>query len=75
MEILRRKEGWARIRCEDSTGATWTCWMMDVFLLPVETKKADDGERRYTVTVPGLTAAGAQELLQAYPEATKMKEV
>ena len=69
--VLERKEGWDRIRCTDANGAVWICWMMDEFLRPVEPEEEepDPGKARYTVSVPHLTQAQAEELVRQYPRA------
>ena len=32
VEILKRRDGWCRIRVVDEQGAVWYCWMMEEFL-------------------------------------------
>ena len=75
VEILSRKGGWARVRCADERGARWFCWMMEAFLLPENPEETEALENRYTVTVPSLTEAQAEELLRSYAGAKKTKEV
>ena len=46
VEILKRRDGWCRIRVTDSRNAVWYCWMMEEFLQPLETTEQGDGFAR-----------------------------
>ena len=51
VEILKRRDGWCRIRVVDERGAVWYCWMMEEYL------QAADGDS--TLDSCGLEADSA----------------
>jgi hypothetical protein len=73
-EILSRKGSWDQIRYTDRNGASWVCWMMDAYLRPADDVPAEPGTALYTVSVPNLTEAQAEELLRKYPGAEKHEQ-
>ena len=75
VEILKRQDGWCRIRYTDPNRAAWYCWMKEEFLKPAEeeTEPAARGVL-YAVTVLHLTGAEAERLKKTYPECTVREE-
>lgn len=68
VEILKRVNGWCRIRYTDPRGAAWYCWMKEEFLLPAREKpEPAPGEILYTAVVSHLTASEAARLKEVYP--------
>ena len=71
VEILKRQNGWCRIRYTDPRGASWYCWMKEEFLRPVDQDEASDfvpGAILYTVIVSHLSASEAEMLKAVYPD-------
>lgn len=66
VEIISRKPQWDQIRVTVD-GATWTCWMMDEFLKPVEEPEPwEPDEPMYCVTIHDLPKALAEEIANTY---------
>ncbi len=74
VEILKRQNGWCRIRYTDPNSAVWYCWMKEEFLQPVADVEPEPGEILYTVVVFHLTASEAERLRTAYPDCAVKEE-
>ena len=72
VEILKRQNGWCRIRYTDPNGAVWYCWMKEEFLQPVGGQETDSppvsGTSLYCVTILHLSADDVAMLRSFYPE-------
>ena len=78
VEILKRQNGWCRIRYIDPNNATWYCWMKEEFLQPAGSADGlspAPGKILYTVVVSHLIASEAEMLKAAYPDCTVREEV
>ena len=78
VEILKRRNGWCRIRCADPNGAVWYCWMKEEFLQPAEASEPEPepevSEKVYAVTIPHLSAEDVEALRKVYPECVAEEE-
>ena len=77
VEILKRQNGWCRIRYTDPNDAVWYCWMKEEFLKPAEQENMDDsvpGTVLYTAVVSHLTLSEAEALKTAYPDCMVREE-
>ena len=76
VEILKRQNGWCRIRYTDPGNAAWYCWMKEEFLQPAEQEEPEPapGEILYTAVISHLTASEAERLRTAYPDCAVREE-
>ena len=77
VEILKRLNGWCRIRYNDPNNATWYCWMKDEFLQPAGQDEGTEpvpGEILYTVVISHLTASETEMFRATYPDCTVREE-
>ena len=78
VEILKRQNGWCRIRYTDPKKAVWYCWMKEEFLRSAEGQESDPkqvkGGTAYTVTILHLPEEDVAMLRSFYPDCTVEEE-
>lgn len=84
VEILKRRNGWCRIRVTDEHGAVWYCWMTEEFLKEKATDEDDFSdwisseqdclEPCWTVTIRHISRFDADLLKMEYPDLIRIRE-
>ena len=78
VEILKRQNGWCRIRYTDPNSAVWCCWIKEEFLQPADGNESEPGSvsggKVYIVTIPHLPAEDVAMLRSFYPDCTVEEE-
>ena len=84
VEILKRRNGWCRIRMVDERNAVWYCWMMEEFLKENTagedeisdwiSSEQDCLEPCWTVTIQHISRFDADLLKMEYPDLILIRE-
>ncbi len=78
VEILKRQNGWCRIRYTDPNNAVWYCWMKEEFLQPADGQglepEPESNGKVYVVTIPHLRLEDVAMLKSFYPECSVEEE-